>query len=66
MLNLELANKIAAEDEYFPRKEEMEDIFEMERAGLVELATLAHPVAATYQLTEKGRQWLRSSTANKT
>ena len=65
-MNLELARKIAAEDEYFPRKNEMNDILEMKEAGLVEIATLAHPVAATYRLTEEGRQWLRSSTNNQT
>jgi len=44
----------------------MKDIFEMEQAGLVELAALLHPFAATYRLTEKGRQWLRSWTDNQT
>ena len=66
MLNRELASRIAAEDEYLPSQEEMKDILEMENAGLVEIATLLHPVVLTYQITEKGRQWLRSSTDNQT
>jgi hypothetical protein len=55
MLNLGPARKIAAEDEYLPGKDEIQDVFKLEKAGLVEMADLLRPVAATFRLTEEGR-----------
>jgi hypothetical protein len=51
-VNRELARRIAAEGEYMPTKDEMNDVFELEAAGLVELASLHHPVAVTYRIVE--------------
>ena len=56
---LALAENIAAEgSDYMPGPAEFQALDELEHAGLADLATILHPVAATYRLTEKGERWL--------
>jgi hypothetical protein len=59
--NLELAHRIAAEDEYFPGPDEFTDLDELKRAGLVVVAGLYHPVAVTDRLSKAGRRWLAAN-----
>jgi hypothetical protein len=57
-MNTELARKIADEGEYMPSDEEWANLCALENAGMVELAGLYHPVAATWRITDQGKRWL--------
>ena len=37
---------------------EINDVFELEDAGMVALAVLLHPVYAAWRITDQGRRWL--------
>ncbi len=43
-----------------PSHAEWDDLRELEDAGMVELAGLYHPVAATWRITDRGKRWLAS------
>jgi hypothetical protein len=67
MLNKELAKKIrdgetvnnGVYDFYDVGPSETNDVFELERAGMIELACLYHPVSAAWRISDRGSRWLK-------
>jgi hypothetical protein len=59
-MNLELASRIEAQDEYFLGPDELTDLHELELAGLVVVAGL-YPSRGDLRLTKAGRRWLATN-----